>query len=99
MGTPDEMSVAKVRAKRERATFLNSGPKTGTFRNSQANCRRPIEVFQSRLQSGVLEDVGNQTDVEALLADDFERRFERSGNDDCGPVLIIMKHGYRQLFV
>ena len=29
MGTPDWMSVAKVREKREIATFRNSGPKTG----------------------------------------------------------------------
>ncbi|HVY62779.1 MAG TPA: hypothetical protein VHF22_14070 [Planctomycetota bacterium] len=36
IGTPDWISVANVLAKREIATFLKSGPKTGSLRSSQS---------------------------------------------------------------
>ena len=46
IGTPDEISVAKVRVKRETATFLNSGPKTGMKSLSQSNWRLPTVVCE-----------------------------------------------------
>jgi len=44
IGTPDWMSVAKVRENREMATLRNSGPKTGMWRRNQCHWRWPIFV-------------------------------------------------------